>query len=164
MNLSPPGSAHPDSRGGFTLAELMISVFIMMITIAGALALFLSYRHAWVIASLARNTSTEASMGMERIVYGVGTNSGLRAAELATVGVSYPSGGWRIDYNDNRFLQYVPATDIIVDEINETLCSSVIDSSMEFTNSGCFISLTVRESRGDYVSTNLMSSFVQFRN
>lgn len=152
------------NRRGFTLVEMMLSVFILMAVLAGSLGLFLSYRNGWVVASLANNTSSAASFAIERMVYGMGTNSGLRAAQKDTVVLSTPAGGWRIDYNTNRFLVYNPTAQTVVDENGETLCENAMDSSAALTNGGCSILVTVRDTGGGRVSTNTMMSFVQFRN
>lgn len=170
MNMSHDHSVsngidgEPKARGGFTLVEVLVSTVVVMITLAGAIALFIAYRNAWVSATLARNTSNEVSFGLERIVYGVGTNSGLRAAGQASVGMTFPAGGWRINYQTNRFLFYNPGAQTIVDENNEVLCEGILESTAELTNNGCAISITVAESGGGHYATNTMSSFVQFRN
>ena len=152
------------ARDGFTLVEVMISMLIVMITMAGALALFISYRNAWVIASLAQETSNESSFGMERIVYGVGTNAGLRAAKAASVSLTFPSGGWQVTYNTNFFLQYNPGAQNIVNQDGDILCEGVINSSATLTNSGCSFIITVSDSGGGRYATNSIGSFVQFRN
>ena len=144
--------------------ETLVASFILIVTMAGALALYVSYRNAWVITSLARNTSSEASMGLERIVYGVGTNGGLRAAEFGTVTVTFPSGGWRVNYNTNRFLLFDPALQNITDENGSILCEGVVNSTAALTNDGCAISVTVMDTGGGRTATNTMGSFIQFRN
>jgi type II secretory pathway pseudopilin PulG len=162
--MTPSRNDKRRRRQGFTLVEVMVSIFIVMLTLAAALALFISYRHTWVVASLARVTSSETSAGLERIVYGVGTNSGLREAMLSTVSASYPAGGWQLDYNTNRFLSYSPATSDIVDENGNVICDNVIDSDLVFTNRGCLVSITTGSQGGGRTATNMMSSFIQFRN
>lgn len=157
----------PDLRHrkrGFTLVEVMVSVFIVMLTLAAALALFISYRHTWVVASLAQATSSETSGGLERIVYGVGTNAGLREAMFSTVAASYPAGGWRLDYNTNRFLAYNPATTDIVDENGFVVCEDILTSGLILTNNGCEVSITTQGQGGGRTATNMMTSFIQFRN
>ena len=151
-------------KQGFTLVELIIATTVLMMVVAGSLTLFIAFRNSWTITTLARNTSSEASIALTRIVYGVGTNSGLRAAESDTVSVTYPASGWRIDYNTNRFLAYNPTAERILDEQGNVLCTNIVTSQATYLTNGCEISISVADSGGGRGSTNVMSSYVQFRN
>jgi len=158
--------ATPDlrKREGFTLTEMMVSTFILFLAIAGALAMYLAYQRAWVTTTLARDTSSKASVALERMVYGIGTNNGLRAAREDSVTLVQNGKGWTLSFNDGSLFQYQPATRMILTENADIVADKVIDSSAVLTNRGVMIGVEVVESGGGRAATNRMSSFVQFRN
>ncbi|MCX7916405.1 MAG: prepilin-type N-terminal cleavage/methylation domain-containing protein, partial [Verrucomicrobiae bacterium] len=71
------------TQQGFTLAEILVAVALASVVVAGTTSLFITFLRSYNNTTLMRNTATQASMGLERMVYGVGTNGGLRAAEWA---------------------------------------------------------------------------------
>ncbi|MCS7048716.1 MAG: prepilin-type N-terminal cleavage/methylation domain-containing protein [Verrucomicrobiae bacterium] len=152
------------TQQGFTLAEMLVAVAIASVVVAGTTSLFITFLRSYNNTTLMRNTATQASMGLERMVYGVGTNGGLRAAEASKVSVSYPSGGWRIEYRTNTWFQYSPTTRRIFNQSGKTICTNVIASTLQYFTNSCAISVTVAESAGGRVHTNTMRSLVQFRN
>lgn len=81
-----PGTFGNDYRG-FTLVELMIAVGLFSLVIAGSLGVYIMCQRMWCATSLSMDTSRMASLAIERMVYGVGTNSGLRAAATASIAV-----------------------------------------------------------------------------
>src|SRR5450759_3671085 len=68
------------STRAFTLLELMIAVGLFSLVMAGSLGVYIMCQRLWRATSLNMDTSNLASLAIQRIVYGVGTNSGLRAA------------------------------------------------------------------------------------
>lgn len=151
------------SSGGFTLVEMAVSMGIATVVIAGMLTLFTTFLWSYSNTTLMRNTSARASTALERMVYGIGTNAGLREASTNSVAVTYPSGGWKIAYT-NLFFQYTVSTSNITDQAGKTICTNVISSSLTNYVKGCRIWVTVSESAGKRSYTNTMTSFVQFRN
>ena len=151
------------SSGGFTLAEMAVSMGIATVVIAGMLTLFISFLRSYNSTTLMRNTSSRASLALERMVYGIGTNAGLREASTNSVSVTYPSSGWKIAYT-NLFFQYTVNTSNITDQAGKTICTNVISSSLTNYVRGCRVWVTVTESAGGRSYTNSMTSFVQFRN
>ena len=149
---------------GFTLAEALVSMSIGSVVIAGALSLFIFFGRSYNATTLVRNTSTKADLALERMVYGVGTNIGLRAASQSAVTVSSTSTNWQITYNTNFWFRYTGSTGKIVNQSNKVICSNVTASSVGYYTNGCDISITVVESAGGKQSTNTMSSYVAFRN
>ena len=136
---------------------------IATVVIAGTLTLFTLFLRSYNSTTLMRNTSSRASLALERMVYGVGTNSGLREASTNSVTVTYPSGGWKIAYT-NLYFQYTVGTSNITDQDGKTICTNVLSSSLSNYVKGCRIWVTVSESAGGRSYTNTMTSFVQFRN
>src|SRR5450830_1592265 len=68
------------STRAFTLLELMIAVGLFGLVMAGSLGVYIMCQRLWRATSLNMDTSRMASLAIQRIVYGVGTNSGLRSA------------------------------------------------------------------------------------
>jgi prepilin-type N-terminal cleavage/methylation domain-containing protein len=155
------------TASGFTLVEMMVSLAIVTVVIAGTLSLFVSFLRSYNATTLMRNTSSRASLALERMVYGVGGNAGLREAVANTASATYSAGGWKLSYTNSTgtlFFQYTPNTLSIVDQSGKTICTNVLASTMTKYAKGCQISLSVSESAGGRTLTNSMTSFVQFRN
>jgi Tfp pilus assembly protein PilW len=180
-NLNPRRSSdgftpHRDTAG-FTLAEALVASGIGSFVIAGMLILYLGFLRSYNDTTSLRNTSSHASMALERMVHGVGTNVGLFEASASTVTVTYPSGGWLCSYTNSfsapppyfMTFQWTPSTKLITDQSGQIICSGVITSSFTCTTNsgainGCNMSVTVAESSGGRSYTNVMNSFLQFRN
>ena len=79
-----PGTFLNGSKG-FTLLELMIAVGLFGFVIAGSLGVYIMCQRMWRATSLSMDTSRMASLAIERMVYGVGSNNGLRAAASITI-------------------------------------------------------------------------------
>lgn len=155
--------------GGFTLVEVSISTVIAIVVVVGTLNVFISFLRSYNATTLMRNTSTRASLALERIVYGTGTNDGLREAMATNVVTSYSSGGWTLSYSNNngtslKSFQYTTNTLSIKDQSGKNICTNIISSMMTNYLTGCKIWVTVSESAGGRSYTNNVSTFVQYRN
>jgi hypothetical protein len=116
-----------------------------------------------------RITSSRTSLALDRMVYGVSSNDGLREAMAGSILTSYASGGWQLSYSNNngtafQYFQYTTNTLSIKDQAGKNICTNVISSTMNNYTNGCRISVTVSESAGGRTYTNTVSTFVQFRN
>ena len=69
-----------NGTGAFTLIEIMIAVGLFLIIIAGTLSIYLMCQKSWYKTSLFMEATQESSMWLARMVYGLGTNGGLREA------------------------------------------------------------------------------------
>lgn len=67
---------------GFTMVELMVAVGVFSLVIAGSLGVYIMCQKAWRVTTLNMDTSRMANLAIQRMVYGVGTNSGLRSAAM----------------------------------------------------------------------------------
>ncbi|MBU1736231.1 MAG: type II secretion system GspH family protein [Verrucomicrobia bacterium] len=116
---------------GFTMLELMIAVALFGLVMAGSFGVYSMCQRMWRSTSLSMDTARMASLAIERMVYGVGKNGGLRAAASIlvdtnkhnTVSINYwntttnspppannavndlvsgsPDGSWRIIYSND---------------------------------------------------------------
>jgi len=151
------------SSGGFTLAEMTISMAIITIVTVGVFNLFIQMIRSYNATSLVRNAAVRASTGLDRMVFGVGTNAGLREAQASTVTMT-TTGGWQVAYNTTQYFQYSTGMKSITDQSGKTICANVVASTLSNVTGGCQISVSVAESAGGRTFTNTMTTYVQFRN
>lgn len=74
-----------NSAMGFTLLEMMIAVGLFSLVIAGSFGVYIMCQRLWRATSLNMDTSRMADLAIQRIVNGVGSNSGLRGSSSGTV-------------------------------------------------------------------------------
>ncbi len=73
----------------FTLIELMLALAIFSIIMAGAIGVFTMCQRLWYAISLDIETSQIANLAVERMIYGMGTNGGIRAASWFKVETNF---------------------------------------------------------------------------
>jgi prepilin-type N-terminal cleavage/methylation domain-containing protein len=153
------------SASGFTLVEMLVSVAVLTIVIVGTFNVFVQSIRSYNETSLMRNAAVRASVALDRMVIGVGTNNGLREAVAGSVVLTYPNGtDWKLAYTNNLYFTYTASTKSITDQSGKTICTNVISSTATNPTGGCQISVSVAESGGGRTLTNTMTTFVQFRN
>lgn len=67
-------------RNGFTLVELMIVVGLFLLVVSGTTSVFIMCQKIRHATSLQMQTAQDGSLALLKMVYGIGTNCGLRAA------------------------------------------------------------------------------------
>jgi prepilin-type N-terminal cleavage/methylation domain-containing protein len=159
--------------GGFTLVEMAVSMAILTMVIVGAWDVFTLFQRSYNETTLMRMAAARASLALDRMVYGVSTNPGLREVQSSSVVITYPSGGWQIAYT-NIFFQYTTNLQCITwsnstSQSSKFICTNVIASTLNcttngFTTNGCTIAVAVAEKGGGRIDTNTMTTFVEFRN
>lgn len=164
---------HPNAAG-FSLIELLVGTVVGSIIVAGSLVLLVTFLRFYNTTTLMRSTANAASLAIERMVIGVGTNSGLREANASTVTFTNMSNGWLLTYNTNLFYRYVSTTKVITNDTGMLICTNVAAASITcFTYSystnvvitnACRISISVAQNAGGDTWTNTFITQVQFRN
>ena len=163
--MKTPGTDTRRATSGFTLVEMLISVAVLTIVIVGTFNVFVQNLRSYNATTLMRTSATRASLALDRMVYGVGTNNGLREAAQASVTISNASSTfWRLSFTNSAYFQWSSTTKSITDQSGKTLGTNIITSTLSTNGSGCTISLSVAESGGGRIITNTMATFVQFRN
>ena len=155
------------STSGFTLVEMLISVSVLTIVIVGTFNVFVQTIRSYNATSLMRNAAIRTSMGLDRMVVGVGTNYGLREAAANSIVMTSNSTSWKLSFSNQSigyFFAFSSATNSIVDQSHKTICTNVIASTITTPTGGVQIAISVAESGGGRTITNTMSTFVQFRN
>ena len=67
-------------KTGFTLLELMIAMAIFGLVMSGAIGVYVMSQKMWHSTALSMLTCRDCNMAMTRMIYGMGSNSGLRSA------------------------------------------------------------------------------------
>ena len=147
-----------------------MALMIVTIVTVGVFNVFISFVRSYNTSTLMRTASTRASLGLNRMVYGVGTNIGLREAGSISVAVTYSnSTDWTLTYSNTtdstaKYFKYTTSKKSITDWAGKTICTNVISSTATDMANGCQITLSVAESASGRTLTNSMMTFVQFRN
>lgn len=169
--MKATGSAKRNA--GFTMVEVVIASFMTTIVVASALGLFISYEMFWREASVHIDANRIASMAMNRIAYGVGTNCGLRAA--SAVVLTSGTNGWVLDFSDSntnpvgtfeyesdvQTLFYTPAgmgaADMVVAEPMAHATANTQDNLL-------LLDFTVDLQRGRFSATRQLDTTLRWRN
>ena len=98
--LQKSDSGLPTRRGrtgklGFTMTRLMVAAAIFSLVSAGVISLYLACQRVWYATTLNIHAAREVSMALNKIVYGMGTNLGMRSAIRVTLRTNCSS--WRTD-------------------------------------------------------------------
>jgi prepilin-type N-terminal cleavage/methylation domain-containing protein len=163
--MKTPGRNRRQSASGFTLVEMLISVSILTIVVVGTFNVFVQNLRSYNATTLMRTSATRASMALDRMVYGVGTNYGLREAPEASVTLSnVASTYWKIAFTNGTYFQWSSTTKKITDQSGKAIGTNVVASTLSTNGGGASITISVAESGGGRTITNTVATFVQFRN
>ncbi len=152
------------STGGFTLVEMCISMGIVTLVTVGMFNVFWQVLKTYNETSLMSITAKQASMALDRMVIGIGTNAGLREAQASTVTTTSTTTNWQLSYTSGLTFTYYTNTHAIVDQSGKCIVSNLVASTVTNTTNGVQISVSVAQSCGGRTLTNTMVTFVQFRN
>jgi len=73
---------HSSFSRAFTLMEVMIATALFGLVMAGTFSVYIMCNKIWHSTSISMQTVRESSLALSRLVYGLETNSGLRAASM----------------------------------------------------------------------------------
>jgi hypothetical protein len=162
MNVAATRAAR--TAGGFTVVEMSISMGIVAVLTIAMYNVFWYACNTYNETSLMSMTAKQASMGLDRMVIGVGTNAGIREAQASTVTASSTSSNWVLSYDSTLSFTYSTTNHTIVDQSGKCIVSNLVASTMTNLTNGVQISVSVAQSSGGKTVTNTMGTFVQFRN
>lgn len=154
------------SRGGFTLAELMMASAVLTVVSLAAVSLFVLLQGMFFTTTLNMRAASRVNMALNKIVYGAGTtNAGIRGAAVGRVSVTNSPGDWVLVAEDIGFtVQYDSTAGRIANANGYVYCENVATSTVNLAGGGCEIAITVEETGGGRTVSNEMSTFVMFRN
>ncbi|MBI2440612.1 MAG: prepilin-type N-terminal cleavage/methylation domain-containing protein [Lentisphaerae bacterium] len=73
------------SAAAFSLVEVMVATAIFGLVTAGTFGVYIMCQKLWRATTLSTDTSRLANLAIERMIYGLGTNSGLRSAATISI-------------------------------------------------------------------------------
>ncbi len=161
-------------KGGFTVTEILIATSIMTLVIAGSLSVFLAANRSWYDGDIQMRCAREADMVLQKMTYGaVGTN-GLRSAVYTNVSVLITNSLWTVTYKTpdggqyrfaydpaNRIIQYY---DLVLSNAAVTIGANITTSSISIVTNGLNIMVQVALNEGRFRATNVMTTYVRYRN
>lgn len=175
--MNHPAPVYGRWRASFSLIEVMITVALTSLVIAGVLGVLIMCQKMWQATSLSMDTTMKGSLALSKMVYGVGTNIGLRSASgyVFTNMTGLSNGSWRISYSNDlegtKHLVYdsyasnISLRQILTNAANaEVICVCVSSATVSSVSNGIGISLTIKQQNGRFMATNQLNTFVKLRN
>lgn len=123
-----PLTAHRSPLTAFTIVELMIAVALFGLAVSGAISVYITCQKLWHRTSLSMQVNRKCDLAISRLVYGVGTNNGLRAAASISINTNM-KGMWTGNHDD-----YPPAAG----DTHHFLNPGLDDGSWRITCSNAF--------------------------
>ena len=160
-------TADYSSRTGFTLTELMFAVALFGLVVSGTLGVYIMCRQMWHATSLSMQAHREGGLAVSRLIYGMGSNNGLRA--VSTITSNANSWTFSTPRDGSKTIQYNQQASNIywIDNVNQSsrICAHVSSFSISKSNaSGIYIQLVVQQTEGRFIATITNRSFVVQRN
>ena len=158
---------------GFTLTEIMVATAIMGIIMAGTLSFFVFTQESLKRNTVEMRSAHQTSMILERLVYGAEAFHGLRGAIATNVVSSGTAQNWTMTYStpggQTNTISYNGSQQemniIGADDVSPTLIGeNVIGASVSPISGGIMFEVMSVITEGQFTSSNLMSSAVNFRN
>ena len=124
----------------FTLLEVMIAIVLFGLVMAGTIEVYIICSKLWHATSLSMDTSRMASLAIQRMVYGLGTNCGLRSASM--VALQTNAGGHPYPFYDSyKYWEtgaQPPSADNTTHYTHMQPCAYVNDGSWRLITSNIF--------------------------
>jgi len=158
---------------GFTLAEIMVSLAVFSLVVAGAAPVYIMCSRTWYKSTLSTRAASETSMALEKLVYGMGLQYGLRSAVATSVVVTATGSDWVVRYvnsegGTNRFsydasgtvLRYLGSAAAAWTLVGSNITACVVSN----TSVGMSLTVTTGITEGRYSVTNTMYTYMSYRN
>ena len=172
MNTTCKSGRPMSKRQGFTLTEVMVALSVFTLVMASAVPTFIMCQRSWALTSVQLQAAQKASAAIERLVYGVGLQYGLRTAISTTVVVT-AGADWKVSYIDitgmsNCFNYSSTARQLTYDGPATTgsvvVGKSITAATVSNSANGLSIVVTAGVTEGRFSATNTMTTFVAYRN
>jgi len=153
--------------GGFTLFETLFAAGLSVLVMAMLFEAFIVCNRNWHRTALDLASTREGSQCLERMVYGVGTGLGLRAAYWVTNWGS--TTNWQLqssNYYGYSWYRFNPANQVVVFSNARGISvigSNVVSSLVSNTPMGISVSLTLVQAEGGFRETNSLSTYIKMR-
>ena len=123
---------------------------MLTIVIVDTFNVFVQTIRSYNATSLMRNAAIRTSMGLDRMVVGVGTNYGLREAEASSIVMTSNSTSLRLQSTSNKasvIFRLFVGHQLHCGSIAQTICTNVIASTITTPTMVCG-AISVAESGG----------------
>lgn len=173
MNLLLPIWRRMRRRSGFTLTELLIASTLMALVVGGAFAIYLSVQHFWRAVDFRMATDRQINIGMNRLIYGMGTRRGLRSALSGSAMTYTPSAsGWTLRYlagsgvnsQTNFFIYSTTTSNLTFNPGAQLVCENVSLARVLITDPTLTITLRVDRVRGELHARRELGTAITLRN
>jgi len=159
-------------RQGFTLTEIMVAMGVFSLVMASAVPTFIMCQRSWALTSVQLQAAQKASAAVERLVYGVGLQYGLRSAVSTSVVVTAGTD-WSVAYRDiagnsNQFTYSSSARQLVYDGPDTAggvvVGKNITTATVSHSADGISIRVTAGVTEGRFSATNTMTTYVAYRN
>ncbi|QBG47140.1 hypothetical protein EGM51_06915 [Verrucomicrobia bacterium S94] len=152
-------------KQGLTLIEIMVSLALGMMAMAGFLMIYINFLNHSESAVIWRDADNNASMAIERIIRGDDTLKGLREFDRNQIFNSSSGGNWTIqDNGSNDGFTYSAEDQTIYDQDGNIVIENVAASTLVRTNNCINLSISIVSRQGQIISTQEYHTTVQPRN
>lgn len=152
-------------KQGFTLVEIMVSLFVGMLAMAGFLTVFITFLSHSEAATVWRDADNNASMAMERMARGMGETTGLRQFHITDTSVVSENGNWTVlDDRTNEGFTYSATDQTISDLEGNIFIRNVANSSVSLSNKRLTLSVAISSRKGKNLTTREYHTTIQPRN
>jgi len=121
------GWLHSAFLSAFTLLEVMIAVALFGLVMAGTIEVYIICNKLWHATSLSMETSRTASLAIQRMVYGLETNCGLRSA--ATISFANAHGHTIYPFPDAYKYWETGAKPPAASDVNYYTCTGTVSGA-----------------------------------
>ena len=121
------GRLHSSFSRAFTLLEVMIAMALFGLVMAGTIEVYIMCNKLWHATSLSMETSRLASLAIQRMVCGLGTNCGVRSA--ATISFANAHGHTIYPFPDAYKYWETGVTPPAASDVNYYTCTGTVSGA-----------------------------------
>lgn len=153
-----------DETGGFTLVEMMVTIAISSVAIAGILSAFIACLRAENRGQTWMRADTKASLLVEQIIQGTAHTTGLRQFNRSDATLASRTSGWTFQDSSTNGYIFNSDTQTLSDLSGNTLAENVVNAAIEPIDNTFKLFIEVQESNGRDEATRSYTTMVQARN
>jgi len=160
-------------KEGFTITEVMLASGLFGIVMAGALSVYFASNRSWFSADIQVRCMREADMIVQKMVYGAYGTNGLRSAISTNVSVSITGPQWSVTYStpdgaDYTYAYYPSGQIVTYSDLSlsnlVTIGTHVAASTLTVATNGLNVMVQVSLAEGRFAATDVLTTFVHYRN
>ena len=142
---------------------------LLTLVISGALVLYLAYGRVWRSAAVRMEADRQATLAMNRMVYGVGAGRGLRTARAGSASLQPLTDGWRLSFTDslnqtNRIEFDGGHRRLMSQPGNRLVGANITHATVTISVTGAVLTVRTAIREGRFNAESTVSSAVRWRN